>query len=112
MSNNNNLVAHKLDLEEIDKIPSLINIINSEYGPIYGLVNNAGIGLDGLLATQHQKDIKKILTINLEAPIILSKYACRSMLSKKEGRIINITSIIAKTGYNGLSLFMGLLRLV
>ena len=79
--------------------------IIKEFGPLYGVINNAGIGLDGLLATQHVTDISKILKINLEAPILLTKYACRSMLKRREGRIINVSSIIASTGFNGLSVY-------
>jgi 3-oxoacyl-[acyl-carrier protein] reductase len=69
------------------------------------LVNNAGIGLDGVLATMHQTDIDRVVRTNLLAPIVLTKYIMRSMLSKSEGRIINISSIIASTGFHGLSVY-------
>lgn len=93
------------DLMEIDGIPSLVTGISREFGPIYGLVNNAAIGVDGVLATQHATDISKALRVNLESPILLTKYACRSMLVKGRGRIVNVSSIIASTGFNGLSVY-------
>ena len=93
------------DLFELEGIPALVNAITKEHGPLYGLVNNAAIGMDGVLATIHSSDIAKVLRLNLEAPILLAKFACRSMLQIKEGRIINITSIIANTGFNGLSVY-------
>lgn len=95
----------RFDLEKIAEIPSLVKSITDKYGSLYGLVNNAGIGDDGLLATQHGQDIKRILTVNLEAAIVMSKYGCRSMLVKGEGRIVNITSIIASTGFSGLATY-------
>jgi 3-oxoacyl-[acyl-carrier protein] reductase len=93
------------DLTDLDGIPSLISRITRELGPLYGLINNAGIGLDGILATQHATEICRLLRLNLEAPVLLTKYACRSMLKQKEGRIINISSIIATTGFRGLSVY-------
>jgi 3-oxoacyl-[acyl-carrier protein] reductase len=69
------------------------------------LVNNAGIGLDGVLATMHQSDIERLIATNLVGPIILTKYIARTMLSQGEGRIINISSIIASTGFHGLSVY-------
>ncbi len=75
-------------------------------GPIYGLVNNAAIGTDGVLGTMHASDIGKVLTVNVEAPILLTKYISRQMLVKLvKGRIINIGSIIGSTGYSGLSVY-------
>ena len=93
------------DLEKLKEIPELVNGITRKYGNIYGLVNNAGIAFDGVLATMHGTEISKILRINLESAIVVTKYACRSMLTSSEGRIINISSIIASTGFNGLSVY-------
>ena len=101
----NEVIFHKFDMENLDDIPSLVSEICNTFGSIYGLINNAAVGLDGLLATQHQSDIHRILRINLEAPIIMTKYVSRSMLPQKNGRIINISSIIAQTGFNGLSVY-------
>ena len=93
------------DLEKLKEIPELVNGITRKYGNIYGLVNNAGIAFDGVLATMHGTEISKVLRINLESAIVITKYACRSMLTNSEGRIINISSIIASTGFNGLSVY-------
>lgn len=93
------------DLYDLEGIPALVSGITKEVGPLYALVNNAGIGLDGVLATMHASDISKVLRVNLEAPILLTKFACRSMLGQRTGRIINISSIIAATGFNGLSVY-------
>ena len=99
------LVLFKQDLAELDALHGLVREITAAMGPLYGLVNNAAIGLDGLLATQHASDISRVLRLNLESPILLTKYACRSMLTVGTGRIVNVGSIIASTGFSGLSVY-------
>ena len=53
----------------------------------------------------HETQISELIKVNVEAPIVLSKYLSRNMLSSFRGRIINISSIIATTGYSGLSVY-------
>lgn len=93
------------DLGNTGEIRILVREIISSHKTIYGLVNNAAIGTDGVLATMHEADISKSLAVNLQSPIILSKYVVRPMLLAGCGRIINISSIIANTGFNGLSVY-------
>lgn len=93
------------DLADLEGIPALVQSLQKQFGPFYGLVNNAAVGLDGLLATQHASEISRAIRINLESPILLTKYVCRTMLARQEGRIVNVSSIIASTGFNGLSVY-------
>jgi 3-oxoacyl-[acyl-carrier protein] reductase len=93
------------DVTDLSRVPNLVPEINHAHGPVFGLVNNAGIGLDGVLAIMHQTDIEAVIRTNLLAPIALTKYFSRMMLSHREGRIVNISSIVASTGFNGLSVY-------
>jgi 3-oxoacyl-[acyl-carrier protein] reductase len=93
------------DLSETDAIPAFVKGLRDEFGAIYGLINNAGIGTEGLLATQHNSEIEALLRLNVLSPIILTKYIVRQMMADGEGRIVNMSSIIATTGYNGLSVY-------
>ncbi|MCC5853783.1 MAG: SDR family oxidoreductase [Alkalimonas sp.] len=93
------------DLAQLDQLATLCSRISKDYGRPYALVNNAAMGNDGVLATMHNSDIAQLLTLNLEAPILLAKYLLRPMLLNQTGRIINISSIIARTGFNGLSVY-------
>jgi 3-oxoacyl-[acyl-carrier protein] reductase len=93
------------DLSEVDAIPSFVKSLRDEFGAIYGLVNNAGIGTEGLLATMHNSEIEALVRLNITSPIILTKYIARHMMADGGGRIINMSSIIATTGYNGLSVY-------
>jgi 3-oxoacyl-[acyl-carrier protein] reductase len=93
------------DLSDIEAIPHLIQRIRKEFGPIYGLVNNAAAGTDGVLALMHNSQIEQLVRMNTVSPIVLTKYVVRSMLSEGNGRIVNIASIIGFTGYRGLSVY-------
>ena len=93
------------DLSDVDAIPSFVKGLRDEFGALYGLVNNAGIGTEGLLATMHHTEIEALLRLNVLSPVILTKYVVRQMMADGAGRIINMSSIIATTGYNGLSVY-------
>jgi len=93
------------DLSDIDSLKILVDKIVQDHGTPYALVNNAAIGTDGLLPTMHNRDIEELIRTNLTAPIVLSKFAVRPMLSRRSGRIINISSIVARTGFKGLAAY-------
>ena len=93
------------DLSDIAQIGPLVKALRADFGPLYGLVNNAGLGTSGLLSNMRDSEIERLIQLNTVSPILLSKYVVRSMMSQREGRIINITSIVASTGYGGLSVY-------
>ncbi len=100
------LVFAPFDLGEIDALPGFVAALKKQHGAPYGLVNNAGLGTEGLLANMHNSQIEELLRINVTAPIILTKYVVRQMMAGGGGgRVVNISSIIASTGYNGLSAY-------
>src|ERR1700681_5065412 len=77
------------DLNEIDAIPSFVKALRDEFGAIYGLINNAGIGNEGLLATMHNSEIEALVRPHITPPLILTKYIARHMIGDGAGRIIN-----------------------
>jgi 3-oxoacyl-[acyl-carrier protein] reductase len=79
--------------------------VRAELGPIYGLVNNAGLGTSGLLGTMPDREIERLIRLNTVSPIFLTKAVARLMMTEGSGRIINISSIVASTGYSGLSVY-------
>jgi 3-oxoacyl-[acyl-carrier protein] reductase len=94
------------DLSNVDAIPAFVKGLREEFGAIYGLINNAGIGTEGLLATMHNSEIEALMRLNVLSPVILTKYVVRHMMADGAGgRVINMSSIIASTGYNGLSVY-------
>jgi len=93
------------DLAEVDAIPDFVKTLRKDFGPIYGLVNNAGMSFDGVLALMHNSQIEQLVRVNMLSPIILTKYVVRSMMASGGGRIVNIASITGFTGYSGLSVY-------
>ena len=93
------------DLGEIDRIPDLIKQVKKEFGATYGLVNNAGISFEGTLALMPNSQIEQLVRTNTVSPMVLTKYVVRSMMADGGGRIVNLASIIASTGYSGLSVY-------
>jgi 3-oxoacyl-[acyl-carrier protein] reductase len=93
------------DLSDTQKIPAFIRTLRKEVGPFYGLVNNAGVGTSGVLGMMRDQDIEALIKINTLSPIVMSKYVVRSMMAERVGRIVNIASVVAATGYGGLSVY-------
>ena len=93
------------DLGEIERIPDLVKQIRKDFGVTYGLVNNAGISFDGTLALTPNSQIEHLVRLNTISPIVLTKYVVRAMMADGGGRVVNISSIIASTGYSGLSVY-------
>lgn len=93
------------DLADIDALPDFAQRLKKEFGAPYGLVNNAGLGTEGVLGVMHNSQIETLVRINVTAPMVLTKYVVRNMMSRGEGRIVNMSSVIAATGYSGLSVY-------
>jgi 3-oxoacyl-[acyl-carrier protein] reductase len=93
------------DLEKTDEIAGFVHLLREAHGPIYGLVNNAGISVEGMLTRLREKDIERVVRLNVLAPILVAKQAVRSMMASGEGRIVNMASIVATTGFSGLSVY-------
>jgi 3-oxoacyl-[acyl-carrier protein] reductase len=93
------------DLADVQEIPNFVKHLRKEFGPIYGLVNNAALGSDGALAIMHNSQIERLIRVNTLSPIVLTKYVVRHMMADGGGRIVNVASIVGFTGYSGLSVY-------
>jgi 3-oxoacyl-[acyl-carrier protein] reductase len=93
------------DLGDLDKIQSFVSGLRKSFGPIYGLVNNAALGTDGTLSLMPNSKIAELVRLNTLSPIIFTKYVVRAMMADGGGRVVNVASIVAFTGYSGLSVY-------
>jgi len=93
------------DLSDVQGIPDLVKNLRRQFGPIYGLVNNAAVSADGVLALMHNSQIERLIRLNTLSPIVLTKYVVRHMMADGGGRVVNVSSIIGFTGYSGLSVY-------
>ena len=89
------------DLSEVDAIPAFVKELRDEFGAIYGLVNNAGITRDTLLLRMKRADWDAVITTNLTGAFLLTQALLNPMLRGRWGRIINVSSVVGRTGQAG-----------
>jgi 3-oxoacyl-[acyl-carrier protein] reductase len=90
-----------LDVTAKGAIEPLIEAIETEFGPIGVLVNNAGITKDNLAMRMKEAEWDSVIDADLRAVFQLSKAVLRGMMKARRGRIINITSVIGSSGNAG-----------
>jgi len=71
------------DLIQTADIHEFVRTVRERFGPVYGLVNNAGLGTEGILATMPESSIEKLVQLNTLAPIIL---ICRAQHDERRCR--------------------------
>ncbi len=98
-----NIHIEKFKLDEHSKIEEFIDKVDKKLEGIDILINNAGITMDNLSIRLTEENWKKVLDINLTSTFLMCKYAIKKMLKKKNGKIVNITSIVGHTGNLGQS---------
>jgi len=92
------LILNVLDPIQIEQ---LLGTIKSKYGEVSILVNNAGITRDNLLVRMSEDEWDDVLATNLKSVFRLSRAVLRPMMKARQGRIINISSVIGSTGNPG-----------
>ena len=90
-----------LDVSENDSVQAAIKDIQGNEGSPLILVNNAGITKDNLLMRMKQEEWDDVIATNLTGMFRVSKACLRGMMKAKQGRIINIASVIAVMGNAG-----------
>lgn len=88
--------GYAFDTSNSQQVIIKIAAIEAEIGPIDVLINNAGIQRRAPLEEMSETDWRKVIEINLNAAFIVSKYAAQGMIAHRQGKIINITSLMAE----------------
>ncbi len=91
----------QFNVADSEDVQTSIKEIISTYGQIDILVNNAGITRDGLMARMKEDDWDSVLDTNLKGAFLCSKAVMRTMMKKKWGRIINVSSVVGFVGNGG-----------
>ncbi|MEX6456088.1 3-oxoacyl-ACP reductase FabG [Moraxella osloensis] len=90
-----------LNVQDTEQINQLFDSIEKEFGNVQVLVNNAGITQDGLLMRMDDNAWERVIDVNLTSVFRTSKRAMKGMMKARQGRIINITSVVAAMGNAG-----------
>jgi len=89
------------NLSDAESVEALVPAAEAAMGGFDILVNNAGITRDNLFVRMKDEEWQEVMRVNLEATFRLSRAAAKSMMKRRYGRIISITSIIGTTGNPG-----------
>jgi gluconate 5-dehydrogenase len=95
-----NAVGYKFNVANEKDVIGAIKRIETEVGNIDILVNNAGIIKRTPLVEMEVDDFKQVIDIDLVSPFIVSKHVVKGMMERKQGKIINICSMMSELGRN------------
>ncbi len=90
-----------LQVQQPEQVNPLLDQLEQQYGPLAVLVNNAGITRDGLLLRMKDEDWSDIMAVHLDGVFRLCRRAIKGMSRQRRGRIINISSVVARMGNAG-----------
>jgi 3-oxoacyl-[acyl-carrier protein] reductase len=93
--------ALQVDVTDYDSVTKAVDHVIAEAGRIDILVNNAGITRDNLVLRLKEEDWDSVIATNLKGTYLCSKAVCRQMMSQRQGRIINIGSVVGTIGNAG-----------
>ena len=96
---------HEADLSKATDCEAFVKAVVSEWDHIDVLVNNAGVARDGILAMFSDDDVDAVVDLNLKGTIYMSRLVSRRMLARGGGTIVNISSIVGRSGYRGLAVY-------
>ncbi|MGA7343011.1 MAG: 3-oxoacyl-[acyl-carrier-protein] reductase [Terracidiphilus sp.] len=93
--------AFELDIASEESIKAAAKAVLERFGKVEILVNNAGITRDGLMMVMKRADWDDVLGTNLTGAFLLTQAVLRPMLKNRWGRIINVSSVVGRTGQAG-----------
>lgn len=94
---------HQCDAADTAAVQAFSDSIIKEHGKIDILINNAGMTKDGLLMRMSEADWDNVLDTNAKGVFNFTKAVTRQMISQKQGKIVNISSVVGLTGNAGQS---------
>jgi len=97
--------GYLFDVTDENAAAENVEKITKEVGDIHILVNNAGIIKRELAITMPVADFRKVIDVDLVGPFIMSQLVAKQMIERKEGKIINICSMMSELGRNSVSAY-------
>lgn len=98
-------VGYKFNVAKEDEVIQAIAKIEAEVGPIDILINNAGIIKRTALLDMEVSDFKEVVDIDLISPFIVSKHVVKNMVKRKQGKVVNICSMMSELGRNSVGAY-------
>ena len=95
------VLTYKCDVSNEEEVEAFIKEVKDKFNSIDILVNNAGITKDGLILRMSEKDFTDVLDINLKGTFNMTKAVSKIMVKQRQGKIINISSVVGVAGNAG-----------
>ena len=100
--------ARILDVTEApERLASVVEEIEQSVGPVYALINNAGYGHEGTLEESSMEELRQQFEVNVFGAVAMMKAVLPNMRARREGRILNVTSMGGLMTMPGLSYYHG-----
>ena len=96
---------HPADLSKVADVEAFVKAVIARFDHVDVLVNNAGVARDGVLPLFSDDDIDTVVDLNLKGTIYVTRLVSRRMLARGRGSIVNISSIVGRSGYRGLAVY-------
>ena len=93
-----NSVTYNTDLRDAAQRRELLQRVEKDLGAVDVLINNAGVEYTAAYHELTEDGIREVLSVNLEAPMVLSRGVLPGMLERQQGHIVNISSLAGKSG--------------
>jgi 3-oxoacyl-[acyl-carrier protein] reductase len=100
---NGKAAAYTADVSRLDQVTAVVDAALQTYGRIDHLVNNAGITRDNLLLRMKEEEWDAVMAVNLKGTFNFTKAVLRSMVQNRQGRIVNVASVVGLMGNAGQS---------
>jgi 3-oxoacyl-[acyl-carrier protein] reductase len=99
------LVWSEADSGSPDDVSSVARTVMDRWSRMDALVNNAGVGLEGLIAFVRARDIDRVLDVNLRGSILLTQACIRMMIRHGAGSVVNVSSVNGIRGHTGVAVY-------
>ncbi|MGO4257869.1 SDR family NAD(P)-dependent oxidoreductase [Marmoricola sp. RAF53] len=93
------------DLSSREDVDTFVKATVEKWGGIDILINNAGVARDGVIGLTSDEDIDIVVDLNIKGTLYITRIVSRRMLAAGKGNILNISSIVGRSGYRGLAVY-------
>lgn len=104
-SNNGDAISYKADVSNLDEVKKMVNDVYKQFGQIDVLVNNAGIVKDEYLLMMNKDNLDKCFDLNVKGYFYCTQQVALKMMRKKQGVIINMSSVSGKFALAGQTVY-------
>ncbi len=99
------MIFEPADLAKREDADRFIKSVVEQWGRVDVLINNAGVARDGILGMFSDDDIDTVIDLNVKGTLYVTRAVSRRMLARRSGTIVNISSVVGRSGYRGLAAY-------